>query len=69
MQRYVAEDYDFVVDIDPEKFFDRINHARLLARVAARVPATARACRLFVVQRTRPPRFRPIPDCATVLGV
>ena len=36
-QRYVAEGYSFVVDIDLEKFFDRVDHDRLMARVAARV--------------------------------
>ena len=36
-QRYVAEGYNVVVDIDLEKFFDRVNHDSLMARVAARV--------------------------------
>jgi len=36
-QRYVAEGYDYVVDIDLEKFFDRVNHDDLMARVASRV--------------------------------
>ena len=36
-QRYVAEGYNYVVDIDLEKFFDRVNHDRLMARVAQRV--------------------------------
>jgi RNA-directed DNA polymerase len=36
-QRYIAEGYSYVVDIDLEKFFDRVNHDRLMARVAARV--------------------------------
>jgi RNA-directed DNA polymerase len=36
-QRYIAEGYNYVVDIDLEKFFDRVNHDRLMARVAARV--------------------------------
>jgi RNA-directed DNA polymerase len=36
-QQYVAEGYDYVVDIDLEKFFDRVNHDLLMARVAARV--------------------------------
>jgi RNA-directed DNA polymerase len=35
-QRYVAEGYSYVVDLDVEKFFDRVNHDRLMARVAAR---------------------------------
>ena len=37
-QRYVAEGYSVVVDLDLEKFFDRVNHDSLMARVAARVP-------------------------------
>ena len=36
-QRYVAEGYSYVVDLDLEKFFDRVNHDKLMARVAARV--------------------------------
>jgi RNA-directed DNA polymerase len=36
-QRYIAEGYGYVVDIDLEKFFDRVNHDCLMARVAARV--------------------------------
>ena len=36
-QRYIAEGYNVVVDIDLEKFFDRVNHDSLMARVAARV--------------------------------
>jgi RNA-directed DNA polymerase len=36
-QRYIAQGYNYVVDIDLEKFFDRVNHDMLMARVAARV--------------------------------
>src|SRR5580765_727386 len=36
-QQYIAEGYRWVVDLDLEKFFDRVNHDRLLAAVAARV--------------------------------
>src|SRR6516225_8949636 len=36
-QRYVAAGYSVVVDLDLEKFFDRVNHDRLMARIAARV--------------------------------
>src|SRR5262245_60244307 len=36
-QRYVAEGYNIVVDLDLEQFFDRVNHDGLMARVAARV--------------------------------
>jgi len=31
-QQYIAEGYRWVVDLDLEKFFDRVNHDRLLAR-------------------------------------
>src|SRR5271166_4960789 len=36
-QTYVIEGYQVVVDIDLAKFFDRVNHDRLLAAVARRV--------------------------------
>jgi RNA-directed DNA polymerase len=35
-QAYIAEGYDYVVDIDLEKFFDRVNHDKLMGRVAKR---------------------------------
>ena len=37
-QAYVIEGYRFVVDIDLAKFFDRVNHDKLVARVAAHIP-------------------------------
>ena len=36
-QRYVAEGSTIVVDLDLEKFFDRVNHDGLMARVADRI--------------------------------
>jgi len=36
-QEYVAEGYNVVVDLDLEKFFDRVNHDILMASVAERV--------------------------------
>jgi RNA-directed DNA polymerase len=36
-QGYLAEGYGWVVDIDLEKFFDRVCHDKLMGRVAARV--------------------------------
>jgi RNA-directed DNA polymerase len=36
-QKYVSEGFRFVIDIDLEKFFDRVNHDRLMARIAERV--------------------------------
>jgi group II intron reverse transcriptase/maturase len=33
-QEYIREGYGWVVDIDLEKFFDRVNHDMLMARVA-----------------------------------
>lgn len=34
---YMAEQYRWVVDLDLEKFFDRVHHQRLMARLAERV--------------------------------
>ncbi|WP_201770544.1 group II intron reverse transcriptase/maturase [Sorangium cellulosum] len=34
---YVEEGYEWVVDLDLEKFFDRVHHQRLMARLAQRV--------------------------------
>src|SRR6516164_2655660 len=45
-QAYVIEGYRRVVDIDLAKFFDRVNHDRLMAAVAARV-ADRRLLRLI----------------------
>ena len=36
-QQYMSEGYRWVVDIDLEKFFDRVNHDKLMAAVAKRV--------------------------------
>ena len=36
-QRYIAEGYRWVVDLDLEKFFDRVNHDILMARLARRI--------------------------------
>jgi RNA-directed DNA polymerase len=36
-QKYLSEGYEWVVDIDLEKFFDRVHHDRLMARLATRV--------------------------------
>ena len=36
-QQYQAEGYRWVEDSDLEKFFDRVNHDRLLAKIAERV--------------------------------
>ena len=36
-QQYIVEGHGWVVDLDLEKFFDRVNHDKLMARVAARV--------------------------------
>ena len=36
-QKNIAEGYSWVVDLDLEKFFDRVNHDRLMAAVAERV--------------------------------
>ncbi len=36
-QQYIAEGCGWVVDLDLEKFFDRVNHERLMAKIAERV--------------------------------
>ena len=35
-QKYIDEGYSWVVDMDLEKFFDRVNHDKLMARIAKR---------------------------------
>jgi RNA-directed DNA polymerase len=36
-RQYVAEGYNWVVDLDLEKFFDRVNHDILMGRIAKRI--------------------------------
>jgi RNA-directed DNA polymerase len=36
-QQYIGEGYRWVVDIDLEKFFDRVNHDKLMGEVAKRI--------------------------------
>ena len=36
-QAYIAEGYGVIVDLDLEKFFDRVNHDMLMGRIAKRV--------------------------------
>ena len=36
-QQYIAEGYGWVVDMDLEKFFDRVNHDKLMAKLAQRI--------------------------------
>jgi RNA-directed DNA polymerase len=36
-QQYLADGYEWVVDVDLEKFFDRVHHDRLMARLASRM--------------------------------
>ena len=36
-QEYIQQGYDWVVDFDLEKFFDRVNHDILMSRVAKRI--------------------------------
>lgn len=45
-QTYISEGRDWVVDVDLEKFFDRVNHDRLMARLATRI-ADKRLLRLI----------------------
>ncbi len=50
MRAYVAEGREWVVDIDLEKFFDRVNHDVLMGRLAKRVedPTILRAIRRYL---------------------
>jgi len=36
-QNYIAAGYGWVVDLDLEKFFDRVNHDKLMGRIAERI--------------------------------
>ncbi|MGB8471960.1 MAG: group II intron reverse transcriptase/maturase, partial [Candidatus Sulfotelmatobacter sp.] len=36
-QQYIAAGYGWVIDLDLEKFFDRVNHDKLMAQIANRV--------------------------------
>ena len=36
-QQYIVEGYGWVVDLDLEKFFDRVNHDKLMGQIAKRV--------------------------------
>ncbi|MEE9604499.1 MAG: group II intron reverse transcriptase/maturase, partial [Candidatus Scalindua sp.] len=36
-QSYVKDGYNYVVDIDLEKFFDRVNHDRLMSKLSGRI--------------------------------
>ena len=36
-QRYIQEGYDWVVDVDLERFFDRVNHDVLMGKLAKRI--------------------------------
>ena len=36
-QKYIAAEYRWCVDLDLEKFFDRVQHDKLMAQIAARV--------------------------------
>ena len=36
-QQYIAEGYRWCVDLDLEKFFDRVSHDKLMARIAERI--------------------------------
>ncbi len=45
-QTYLKAGYEWVVDIDLEKFFDRVNHARLLSALAQRI-SDARVLKLI----------------------
>jgi RNA-directed DNA polymerase len=33
-QQYIAAGYSWVIDLDLEKFFDRVNHDKLMGQIA-----------------------------------
>src|SRR5215468_4521049 len=35
-QQYIAQGYGWVIDLDLEKFFDRVNHDKLMGQIAKR---------------------------------
>jgi RNA-directed DNA polymerase len=39
-QKYIATGHTWVVDLDLEKFFDRVNHDKLMGQIAKRVEDT-----------------------------
>jgi RNA-directed DNA polymerase len=49
-RHYVSEGYTFVVDVDLEKFFDRVNHDILMGRLAKRIAdrRTLKLIRLYL---------------------
>ena len=40
-QQHIAEGFTWCVDLDLEKFFDRVNHDKLMGRIAQRVDENA----------------------------
>jgi RNA-directed DNA polymerase len=36
-QQYIAQGYGWVIDLDLEKFFDRVNHDKLMSQIAKRI--------------------------------
>jgi hypothetical protein len=36
-KQYIAEGYNWTVDFDLEKFFDRVNHDKLMGQIAKRI--------------------------------
>lgn len=54
---HMTEGYRFVVDLDLEKFFDRVHHDRLMMKLAARVKDKKV---LLLTERTRFGIFSPL---------
>jgi len=71
VQEHVSAGYDWIVSLDLSKFFDRVNHQRLLARLAHRVE-DGRVLRLIHrILRARvvmPTGERVVPDQGTPQG-
>lgn len=59
-QSYIQQGYTWVVDIDLEKFFDRVNHDQLMARLAEDIldKRMLKLIRAFLTSRTCTLRVR-----------
>ena len=70
MREYVVEGRQWVVDIDLEKFFDRVNHDVLMGRLAKRIedPRVLRAIRLYLSAGVMVDGVRVVRDDGTPQG-
>jgi RNA-directed DNA polymerase len=59
-QIYIADGHGFVVDLDLEKFFDRVNHDMLMGRVSKRVKDKRLLKLIRVISHEHEPTGRPV---------